>query len=115
MKRDIVEFVAKCFVCQLAEVENQRLAGELQPLPILEWKWEDISMDFVIRLPRTSTRKNSIWVIVDILTKSAHFLPITNIDSMDKLSKIYVKDIVRLHGVPRSIVSDRDTQFISLF
>lgn len=72
-------------------------------------------MDFVIGLPRASIGNNSIWVIVDRLTKSAHFYPITNTDSMDKLSKIYVKEIVRLDGVPRSIVSDRDTQFTSHF
>lgn len=72
-------------------------------------------MDFIIGLPRTLSGKNSIWVIVDKLTKSAHFLPIVNIDYMDKLSRIYVKEIVRLHGVSKIIVLDQDTHFTLRF
>ena len=74
MKRDITQFVARCLVCQQVKAEHQRPAGFLQPLSIPEWKWEHITMDFVTGLPRTLGGNNAIWVIVDLLTKSAHFL-----------------------------------------
>ncbi|KAH9763327.1 Endonuclease [Citrus sinensis] len=97
------------------KVEHQRPAGCSQPLPIPEWKWEHITMDFVAGLPRTQTGHDSVWVVVDRLTKSAHFLPFKTTYSMDKLGSIYVVEIVRLHGVPMSIVSDRDSHFTSKF
>ena len=115
MKLDIALFIEKCDMCRQVKAEHQRPAGRLQPLPIPEWKWDDISMDFVVGLPRTPSGKNSIWVIVDRLTKSAHFLPVNNTDSLGKLTRLYVKEIVRLHGVPKSIVSDRDPRFTSHF
>uniref|UniRef100_A0A2N9HS09 Reverse transcriptase domain-containing protein n=1 Tax=Fagus sylvatica TaxID=28930 RepID=A0A2N9HS09_FAGSY len=90
-------------------------SGLLQPLPIPEWKWENISMDFVCGLPRTSKNHDAIWVVVDRLTKSAHFIPIRMNYSLDKLAELYVNEIVRLHGVPVSIVSDRDPRFTSRF
>ena len=108
MKKEIVDFVAKCLVCQQIKAEHQRPLGTLQPLPIHEWKWEHIIMDFVSGLPRTQTGNDSIWVVVDRLTKSAHFLPIKVNYSLDKLAEIYVREVVRLHGAPSSIVSDRD-------
>ena len=95
------------------KVEHQKPAGLLQPLPIAEWKWDHVTMDFVTGLPRTPQSKDSVWVIVDRLTKSAHFLPMRITDSVIVLSKLYVKEIVRLHGVPLSIVSDRDPRFTS--
>ena len=88
------------------KVEHQRLLGSLQPLSIPEGKWEHITMDFVIRLPRTLGGNNAIWVIVDRLTKFAHFLPIKFNFSMDCLTSLYVREIVRMHGVPISIVYD---------
>ncbi|RVW49285.1 Transposon Ty3-I Gag-Pol polyprotein [Vitis vinifera] len=115
MKRDIAQFVAQCLVCQQVKAEHQRLAGSLQPLAIPEWKWEHITMDFVIGLPRTLRGNNAIWVIVDWLTKSAHFLPMKVNFSLDRLASLYVKEIVRMHGVPVSIVSDRDPRFTSRF
>ena len=72
-------------------------------------------MDFVVGLLRTPSGKNSVWVIVDRLTKSAHFLPVNNTDSLGKLTRLYVKEIVRLHAIPKSIVSDRDPRFTSQF
>ncbi|RVW83619.1 Transposon Ty3-G Gag-Pol polyprotein [Vitis vinifera] len=111
MKRDIAQFVAQCLVCQQVKAEHQRPAGSLQPLAIPEWKWEHITMDFVIGLPRTLGGNNAIWVIVDRLTKSAHFLPMKVNFSLDRLASLYVKEIVRMHGVPVSIVSDRDPRF----
>ena len=114
MKRDIAQFVAQCLVCQQVKVEHQRPAGFLQPFSIPEWKWEHITMDFVTGLPRTLGGNNAIWVIVDQLTKSAHFLPMKVNFSMDRLA-LYIKEIVRMHGVPVSIVSDRDPRFTSRF
>ncbi|RVW85874.1 Transposon Ty3-I Gag-Pol polyprotein [Vitis vinifera] len=95
--------------------QNYWWSGSLQPLAIPEWKWEHITMDFVIGLPRTLGGNNAIWVIVDRLTKSAHFLPMKVNFSLDRLASLYVKEIVRMHGVPVSIVSDRDPRFTSRF
>jgi hypothetical protein len=88
------------------KIEHQRPAGELQPLPIPEWKWENIAMDFVTGLPRGKKGNDDIWVVVDRLTKSALFLPIKMTDPVDKLAKLYVNEVIRLHGVPISMVSD---------
>ena len=97
------------------KAEHQRPVGSLQPLAIPEWKWEHITMDFVIGLPRTLGGNNAIWVIVDRLKKFAHFLPMKVNFSLDRLASLYVKEIVRMHGVPVSIVSDRDPRFTSRF
>jgi hypothetical protein len=86
MKKEIAHFVEQCLTCQQVKVEHQRPSGLLQPLPIPEWKWENISMDFVCGLPRTSKNHDTIWVVVDRLTKSAHFIPIRMNYSLDKLS-----------------------------
>ena len=97
MKRDIAQFVAQCLVCQQVKVERQRPVRFLQPLSIPEWKWEHITMDFVTGLPKTLGGNNAIWVIVDRLTKSAHFLPMKVNFSMDRLTSLYIKEIVRMH------------------
>ncbi|WRX12726.1 Reverse transcriptase/retrotransposon-derived protein [Theobroma cacao] len=115
MKRDIAEFVAKCLTCQQIKTEHQKPSGTLQPLPIPKWKWEHVTMDFVLGLPRTQSGKDAIWVIVDRLTKSTHFLAIHSTYSIEKLAKLYIDEIVRLHGVPVSIVSNRDPRFTSGF
>jgi hypothetical protein len=73
IKTEIAQFVSRCLVCQQVKTEHQKPTGTLQPLPILEWKWEHISMDFVSRLPRTSRKHDAVWVVVDRITKSAHF------------------------------------------
>ena len=88
---------------------------KIQPLPIPVWKWDKITMDFVTGLPRTRRQHDAIWVIVDRLMKLAHFLPVSNDNPLDKLAKLYVEEIVRLHGVPISIVSYRDPRFTSRF
>ncbi|KAL5574707.1 hypothetical protein UlMin_016406 [Ulmus minor] len=113
LKKDVASYVAKCLVCQKIKAEHQRPAGVLQPIEIPEWKWEQISMDFVVGLPKTSNGYDAIWVIVDRLTKSAHFLPIKITYSLEQLADLYAKEIVRLHGVPISIISDRDSRFTS--
>jgi hypothetical protein len=115
MKRDIAEYVARCLECQQVKAEHQRPAGPLQPLSIPEWKWDQITMDFVVGLPRAPSGQDAIWVIVDRLTKSAHFVPFKITDSMQKMAELYIREIVRLHGVPVSIVSDRDPRFTSKF
>ena len=115
MKKDVAEFVYRCLICQQVKAEHQRPAGLLQSLPIPQWKWEKIMMDFVVGLPCCQNGYDAIWVIVDRLTKSAHFLPMKNSDSIEKLAELYVKEIVRLHGTPVSIVSDRDPRFTSRF
>ena len=115
MKRDIAEFVSRCLVCQQVKAEHRKPSGTLQPLPILEWKWEHITMDFVVGLPRTQAGFDAIWVIMDRITKSAHFLPIRTKFSLDHLAELYVNEIVRLHAVPVTIVSDRDSKFTSRF
>ncbi|KAL2226649.1 UNVERIFIED_CONTAM: Transposon Tf2-11 polyprotein [Sesamum indicum] len=115
MNRDVAEFVAKYMICQQVKAEHQAPAGKLQPLSIPEWKWEKITMDFVEGLPRTFRKHDAIWVILDRFTKSAHFLLVRITDSLDKLAGLYISKIVRLHGVPVSIVSDRDPRFTSRF
>ena len=115
MKKDVAEYVSKCLTCQQVKAEHQRPGGLLQPLSIPTWKWEQISMDFVTGLPKSKIGHDAIWVIVDRLTKSAHFLPVSMSYTVDALCKLYVKEIVRLHGVPTSIVSDRDPRFTSKF
>ncbi|WJZ85816.1 hypothetical protein VitviT2T_005334 [Vitis vinifera] len=115
MKRDIAQFVANYQTCQQVKVELQRPARLLQPLPIPEWKWDHITMDFVIGLPRTRSKKNGVWVIVGRLTKSSHFLAMKTTDSMNSLAKLYIQEIVRLHGIPLTIVSDMDPKFTSQF
>ena len=115
LKHDIVKFITQCLVCQQVKVEHQQPRGKLQPLSIPEWKWENITMDFVSRLPKSLGGNDAVWVIVDILTKSAHFLPIQTTFTLDKLASLYVKEIVILHGVLVSIVSYRDLVLLQSF
>lgn len=115
MKRDVAEFVSKCLTCQQVKIEHQRPGGLLQQLEIPVWKWDDISMDFVTGLPMTLKKNDTIWVVVDRLTKSAHFLSIREDFSVNKLADIFQREIVRLHGTPVSIVSDQDPRFTSRF
>ncbi|WMV37260.1 hypothetical protein MTR67_030645 [Solanum verrucosum] len=104
MKKDIAEFVAKCQNCQQVKYELQRLAGLLQRVSIPKWKWEMIEMDFVVRLAKTLGKFDSIWVVVDRLTKSTHFIPVRIDYIAQQLAKVYVKEIVRLYGVPLSVI-----------
>ncbi|GFZ03498.1 hypothetical protein Acr_16g0001220 [Actinidia rufa] len=115
MKKEIAEFVSQCLSCQQVKVEHQRPAGLFQSLPISEWKWEHITMDFVVGLPNSPRGCNAIWVIVDRLTKSAHFLPVKTTYSLSKYANLYIAEIIRLHGTPVFIVSDRDPRFTSKF
>ncbi|GAU43227.1 hypothetical protein TSUD_241170 [Trifolium subterraneum] len=98
-----------------SKIEHQKPSGLLQPLFIPEWKWDSIAMDFVGGLPKTAKGNEVIWVVVDRLTKSAHFIAIKIGTLVPKLAEIYVEQIIRLHGIPSSIVSDRDPKFTSRF
>ncbi|GJT46306.1 reverse transcriptase domain-containing protein [Tanacetum coccineum] len=115
MKKDIAEYVSKCLTCLKVKAEHQRPSGLLQQPEIPVWKWEGIAMDFVTKLPRTSSGHDTIWVIVDRLTKSAHFLPMREDYKMERLARLYLNEIVARHGVPISIISDRDSRFTSRF
>ncbi|GJW24573.1 reverse transcriptase domain-containing protein [Tanacetum coccineum] len=115
MKAIIAEYVSKCLTCSRVKAECQKPSGLLVQPEIPMWKWERITMDFVTKLPKTSTGHDAIWVIVDRLTKSAHFIPIRATDSMETLTRLYIKEIVSRHGVPISIISDRDSHFTSRF
>ncbi|WVZ63594.1 hypothetical protein U9M48_013215 [Paspalum notatum var. saurae] len=115
MKRAVAEYVAICDTCQRVKAEHQRPAGLLQPLKVPEWKWVEITMDFIVGFSRTQKGYNSIWVVVDRLTKVAHFIPVNTTYSSVKLAKLYISRIVCLHGIPKRIISDRRSQFTSHF
>ncbi|GKD81733.1 putative reverse transcriptase domain-containing protein [Tanacetum coccineum] len=115
MKAIIAEYVGKCLTCSRVKAECQKPSGLLVQPEIPMWKWERITMDFVTKLPKTSNGHDTIWVIVDRLTKSAHFIPTRETDSMETLTRLYIKEIVSRHSVPISIISDRDSHFISRF
>jgi hypothetical protein len=115
MKRDITEYISLCDTCQRVKAEHQRPAVQLQPLKIQKWKWEEIGMDFIVGLPRTRAGYDSIWAIVDHLTKVSHFIPVKRTYSGAKLAELYMSRIMCLHGVPKKIMSDRGSQFTSKF
>ncbi|GJU12225.1 putative reverse transcriptase domain-containing protein [Tanacetum coccineum] len=113
MKRDIADYVSKCLTCSKIKAEHQKPSGLLQQPEILEWKWEKLAMDLITELPRSSNGYDTIWVIVDRLTKSAYFLPIREDYKSDKLARIYINEIVARHGVPVAIILGRDGRFTS--
>ncbi|GJW96548.1 putative reverse transcriptase domain-containing protein [Tanacetum coccineum] len=115
MKTIIAEYVGKCLTCSRVKAESQKPSGLLIQPEIPTWKWERITMDFVTKLPKTSSGHDTIWVIVDHFTKLAHFIPTKATDSMETLTRLYIKEIVSRHGVPISIISDRDSHFTSRF
>ncbi|GJR57492.1 putative reverse transcriptase domain-containing protein [Tanacetum coccineum] len=115
MKADIATDVSKCLTCAKVKAEHQMPSGLLVQPAIPEWKWDNIMMDFITKLPKSSQGFDTIWVIVDRLTKSAHFLPIRENDPLDKLARLYLNKIVARHGIPISIIYDRDGRFTSNF
>nr|GEU89448.1 putative reverse transcriptase domain, ribonuclease H-like domain, aspartic peptidase domain protein [Tanacetum cinerariifolium] len=108
MKADIATYVSKCLTCLKVKAKYQKPSGLLVQPKIPQWKWDNIIMDFVTKLPRTQSGNDTIWVVVDRLTKSAHFLPMKETDPMDKLTRLYLKEVVTRHGIPVSIICDRD-------
>ncbi|GJU35293.1 hypothetical protein Tco_1183647 [Tanacetum coccineum] len=115
MKADIATYVSKCLTCAKVKAEHQRPSGLLVQPKIPEWKWDNITMDFVTKLPKSPQGHDTIWVIVDRLTKSAIFTPMRETDSMEKLARLYIKEVVARHGIPVSIICDRDPRFASRF
>ncbi|GJT75920.1 putative reverse transcriptase domain-containing protein [Tanacetum coccineum] len=115
MKKDMALYVSKCLTCSKIKAEHRRPSSLLQQPKIPEWKWERIAMDFITKLPRTGNGHDAIWVIVDRLTKSAHFLPIREDFKMDRLARLYLNEIISRHGVPILIISDRESRFTSSY
>ncbi|GJY30873.1 putative reverse transcriptase domain-containing protein [Tanacetum coccineum] len=115
MKADIATYVSKCLTCAKVKAEHQRPSGLLVQPKIPEWKWDNITMDFVTKLPKSPQGYDTIWVIVDRLTKSAIFVPMRETDPLEKLAKLYLKEVVARHGIPVSIICDRDPRFASRF
>ncbi|GJW63178.1 putative reverse transcriptase domain-containing protein [Tanacetum coccineum] len=115
MKAEIATYVSKCLTCAKVKIEYQKPSGLLFQPEIPQWKWENITMDFVTKLPKTTTGQDAIWVIVDRLTKSDHFLPMREDDMLEKLTRQYLKEVVSRHGVPVSIISDHNGRFTSHF
>nr|GFD00179.1 reverse transcriptase domain-containing protein [Tanacetum cinerariifolium] len=111
MKADITTYVSKCLTYAKVKDEHQRPSGLLEQPKIPEWKWDNITMDFVTKLPKSSQGYDTIWVIVDRLTKSTIFTPIRDTDPMDKLARIYLKEVVTRHEIPVSIIIDRDLSY----
>ncbi|GKB46667.1 putative reverse transcriptase domain-containing protein [Tanacetum coccineum] len=111
MKAKIATYVSKCLTCAKVKIEYQKPSGLLVQPEIPQWKWENITMDFVTKLPKTAAGQDTIWVIVDRLTKSAHFLPMQEDYTLEKLTRQYLKEVVSRHGVPVLIISDRDGKF----
>ncbi|GJR61875.1 putative reverse transcriptase domain-containing protein [Tanacetum coccineum] len=115
MKADIATYDSKCLTCARVKAGHQRPLGLLVQPAIPEWKWDNITMDFITKLPKSSHGFDTIWVIVDRLTKSAHFLPIRENGPLDKLARFYINRIVARYGIPVSIICDRDGRFTSNF
>ncbi|WVZ76683.1 hypothetical protein U9M48_024636 [Paspalum notatum var. saurae] len=115
MKREIAKYVSECDVCQRVKADHLKPAGMLQPLAVPAWKWEDIHMDFIVGLPHTQKGYDSIWVIIDRFTKSAHFIPVKTTYRAKQYAELYISRIVSLHGVPLTITSDKGSLFLSRF
>ncbi|GJZ27687.1 putative reverse transcriptase domain-containing protein, partial [Tanacetum coccineum] len=115
IKADIATYVSKCLTYARVKAKHQRPLGLLVQPEIPQWKWDNITMDFVTKLPKSSQGYDTIWVIVDRLTKSAIFTPMRETDSMEKLARMYLKEVVTRHGIHVSIICDRDPRFASNF
>jgi hypothetical protein len=112
MRRDVERYISRCMTCNKAK-SRLNSHGLYMPLPVPSVPWEDISMDFVLELPRTRRGRDSIFMIVDHFSKMAHFIPCHKSDNASHVSDLFFTEIVHLHGVPNTIVSDRDAKFLS--
>jgi hypothetical protein len=115
MKREAACYVSECNTCWKVKADYMKPRGLLQPLSILAWKWEDISMDFIVGLPMIARKFYSIWVIMDQLSKSAHFIPVHTHYDAQRYPDIYIAHVLCLHGVPKTIIPDRGSQFVARF
>jgi hypothetical protein len=107
MKREAARYVSEYDTCQKVKAGYMKPRGLLQPLSVPEWKWDNKSMDFIVGLPLTARKFDSIWVIVDRLSKSTHFIPVHTNYNVQKYAGIYIAPVLCLHGVPKTIISDR--------
>ncbi|GKD64103.1 putative reverse transcriptase domain-containing protein [Tanacetum coccineum] len=115
MKADTATYFSKCLTCAKVKAEHQRPSGLLVQPEISQWKWDNITMDFIIKLPKSSQGYDTIWVIVDRLTKSTIFVPMRKADPMERLARMYLKKVVTRHVIPFSIICDRNPRFASNF
>ena len=115
MKKYALEFTKPCLICEKIKAERVKIPGKLQPLDVPQMKWECISMDFITGIPKVSGNFDSIFVVVDKLTKVAHLIPTQTTASVSDIAQLFVKEIVRLHGIPARIINDRDAKFTSKF
>ncbi|GKD43703.1 putative reverse transcriptase domain-containing protein [Tanacetum coccineum] len=115
MKANIPTYVSKCLTCAKVKAEHQRPSGLLVQPEIPQWKWDNIIMDFITKLPMSSQGYDTIWAIVDRLTKSSIFLPMRETDPMENLARMYLKEVITRHGIPVSIICDCDPRFASNF
>jgi hypothetical protein len=115
MKRETACYVPECDTCRKVKADYIKPGGLLQPLSILNWKWDDISMDFIVELPLTANKCNLIWAIVDRLTKSAQFIPVNTNYNIQKYAEIYIARVLYLQGVSKTIISDRGSQIVTRF
>jgi hypothetical protein len=115
MKHETARYVAECDTCRRVKSDHMRLARLLQPLNIPSWKWEDISMDFIVGLPLFTCKFDSIWVIVDRFTNSTYLIPVHTNYRAKKYAELYIARILCLHGVPKTIIFDRGPQFVACF
>ncbi|GJS66661.1 putative reverse transcriptase domain-containing protein [Tanacetum coccineum] len=115
IKADIATYVSKCLTCAKVKAKHQRPSGLLVQPDITQWKWDNITMDFFTELPKSSQGYKTIWVIFDRITKFAIFVPMRETEPMEKLERMYQKEVVTRHGIPVSIICDRDPRFASNF
>ena len=115
LRHDAESFVRDCITCQKMKYDRQKISGLLQPLPIPDRPWESISMDFIFDLPRTRSGNDGIWTIVDRFSKQAHFIAVRKKITAEQMAKTFLFNIFKYHGMPLSIVSDRDPRMTSLF
>jgi hypothetical protein len=113
MKKYVVDYIVNCMECHRVKVEHRHPTGLLQPLPIPEKKWEVVTIDFITKFPRKEKKHDSIMVVVDNSKKDAHFVPVKMTHIAANIAEIYMREISRLHGKPKEIVSNRDTKFTS--
>jgi hypothetical protein len=115
MKGETTEYLGRCQNCQHVKAQHQHLTGLLQPLLVPEWKWETISLDFITGLPKTQKKNDSITVVINKLSKSAHFIPVKSTFKAINITEILMKQIFRLNVIPKMVISDRDVKFTSAF
>jgi hypothetical protein len=115
IKKEVANFITRRLECQKVKAKHRHLVGFLQPFPIFEWKWEVVTIDFITKLCRTAKQHDSIMVVVDKITKAAHFISLKSTHKETNIAEIYMQEISKLHGVPKTILFDRDSKFTSKF